>query len=45
MDALTESAAIRAVMADLFAGTQAYRTLKWRLAKTLEFGLAWRALQ
>jgi geranylgeranyl reductase family protein len=45
IEALNESAPIRAVMADLFAGTQGYRTLTWRLARTLEFGLAWRALQ
>jgi len=42
--ALGESAAIRAVMADLIAGRQPYATLKWRLIKTLEVGLAWRAL-
>src|SRR5262249_42566220 len=34
--ALQESGAIRAVMADLVAGTQSYRTLKWRLLQTLE---------
>lgn len=43
--ALMESAAIRAVMADLVAGRQSYATLKWRLLKTLEIGLAWRALR
>jgi len=42
--ALDESAAIRAVMADLIAGRQCYATLKWRLIKTLEVGLAWRVL-
>ena len=42
--ALDESAAIRAVMADLIAGRQCYATLKWRLIKTFEVGLAWRAL-
>jgi geranylgeranyl reductase family protein len=42
---LRESAAIRAVMADLVAGTQSYRTLKRRLLQTLEFGLAWRVLR
>jgi hypothetical protein len=31
-------------MADLVAGRQSYKTLKWRLLKTLELGLAWRAL-
>jgi flavin-dependent dehydrogenase len=42
--ALQESAAIRAVMADLVAGRQPYATLKWRLIKTFEVRLAWRAL-
>ena len=42
--ALDESAAIRAVMADLIAGRQCYATLKWRLIRTFEAGLAWRAL-
>jgi flavin-dependent dehydrogenase len=41
--ALRDSAAVRAVMADLIAGTQPYATLKWRLLKTFEFGLACRA--
>jgi len=45
MDALGQSHGIRAVMADLIAGTQSYRGLKWRLAKTLEVGLLWRLLQ
>jgi geranylgeranyl reductase family protein len=44
MRALMQSAAIRAVMADLVAGRQSYKTLKWRLLKTFELGLAWRAL-
>ena len=44
MRALMESAAIRSVMADLVAGRQSYASLKWRLLKTLEIGLAWRAL-
>jgi geranylgeranyl reductase family protein len=43
--ALGESAAVRQVMADLIAGTQSYRTLKWRLLQTLELGLAWRTLR
>lgn len=43
--ALRESAAIRAVMADLIAGEQSYRSLKWRLLKTLEFEWAWRAVR
>jgi len=42
--ALEQSAAIRAVMADLVAGRQPYATLKWRLIKTFEVGLAWRVL-
>jgi geranylgeranyl reductase family protein len=42
--ALMESGAIRSVMADLVAGRQSYATLKWRLLKTFELGLAWRAL-
>ena len=44
MRALTESLAIREVMADLVAGRQSYRSLKWRLLKTFELGLAWRVL-
>jgi geranylgeranyl reductase family protein len=44
IDALQRSAAIREVMASLIAGTQSYRTLKWRLVRTLEAGLALRAL-
>lgn len=42
VDALVSSAGVRQVMADLVAGTRPYRGLKWRLAKTCEFGLAWR---
>jgi geranylgeranyl diphosphate/geranylgeranyl-bacteriochlorophyllide a reductase len=42
--ALERSAAIRAVMADLIAGRQSYRALKWRLVKTFEVGLAWQAI-
>ncbi|HEY7286351.1 MAG TPA: geranylgeranyl reductase family protein [Vicinamibacterales bacterium] len=45
LDALEHSAPVRAVMADLVAGTQSYRTLKWRLLNTLEIGLAGRALK
>ncbi len=41
MDALHHSAQIRAVMADLVAGRQSYAGLKWRLATTLDAGLAW----
>jgi hypothetical protein len=44
MRALMESGAIRAVMADLVAGRQGYAALRWRLLKTFEVGLAWRAL-
>jgi len=45
MDALRASSRIRAVMADLVAGVQTYRRLKWRLAATLELGLAWQLLR
>jgi geranylgeranyl reductase family protein len=41
LDGLASSARVRSVMADLVAGTQPYSTLKWRLAGTLAFGLAW----
>lgn len=44
IDALRESAGIRAVMADLIAGRQSYAGLHWRLLKTFELGLAWRAI-
>jgi geranylgeranyl reductase family protein len=44
MRALMESPAVRSVMADLVAGRQDYASLKWRLLKTFELGLAWRAL-
>jgi geranylgeranyl reductase family protein len=44
LDALRSSRGIRAVMADLVAGTQSYRGLAWRLAATRELGLAWRLL-
>ena len=40
VDALGHSAAIRAAMADLIAGTQTYRSLKWRLLRTFELGFA-----
>ena len=42
--ALEESAPIRRVMADLIAGEQSYRGLKWRLARTLELGLVRKVL-
>jgi geranylgeranyl reductase family protein len=44
LDALRSSEGVRRVMADLVAGTQSYRGLKWRLASTAEFGLAWKML-
>jgi len=44
IDALTDSAGVRAVMADLVAGRRAYSSLKWSLAGTFEVGLAWRLL-
>lgn len=44
LEALTASSRVRAVMADLIAGTQTYRGLRTRLAGTLEIGLAWRLL-
>jgi geranylgeranyl reductase family protein len=44
MSALQQSERVRAVMADLIAGRQPYATLKWRLLKTFELGLAWRAM-
>jgi geranylgeranyl reductase family protein len=44
MRGLQNSAAVRAVLADLVAGTQSYRTLRRRLLETLEFRLAWRLL-
>lgn len=44
MRALQESEAIRRAMADLVAGRQSYRTLKWRLLSTLELRLAWRTI-
>ena len=45
MDAMDESPRVRRVMADLVAGTQPYATLKWSLARTAEFGLAWRLVR
>lgn len=38
---LAGSPRVRAIMADLIAGTQPYRSLKWRLLATLEWRLAW----
>ena len=45
LDALETSSAVRTVMADLVSGAQSYRGLKWRLAKTMELGLAWKVVQ
>ena len=44
LGALTDSEPIRHIMAGLIAGTQSYRTLKWRLMGTFELGWAWKAL-
>jgi geranylgeranyl reductase family protein len=40
MRGLQQSDAIKAVMADLIAGRQSYRSLKWRLVRTFEWRLA-----
>jgi geranylgeranyl reductase family protein len=45
LKALASSERVRLVMADLLAGAQPYRDLKWRLAGTFEIGLAVRALR
>jgi geranylgeranyl reductase family protein len=45
MEGLAESARIRAVMADLVAGEQPYRTLRRRLVGTFELRLAWKLLR
>ena len=42
--ALQHSPAVNEVMADLIAGRQSYRGLKWRLLRTLEWRLAWQAM-
>jgi geranylgeranyl reductase family protein len=44
MRALTDSAAIREVTADLVAGRQTYKELAWRLVRTREIGLLCRLL-
>ena len=44
VDALRSSPRVRSVMADLVAGTQDYRGLKWRLARTMEISLAWKLM-
>jgi len=45
VDALEQSAGVRALMGSLVAGTQPYKSLKWSLARTAEVGLAWRLLR
>jgi flavin-dependent dehydrogenase len=45
VDALGHSRRVRAVMVDLVAGEQPYRTLKRRLLRTLELRLAWELLR
>ncbi len=44
-DALAESSRVREIMGRLVAGTQSYKSLKWALVATAEFGLAWRVLR
>jgi geranylgeranyl reductase family protein len=45
IDALQRSEPVRAIMRDLVAGTQPYRTLRKRLIGTFEMGLAWQLLR
>jgi geranylgeranyl reductase family protein len=45
MEGMARSTRIRAVMADLVAGAQPYRSLRGRLLRTVELGLAWRLLR
>lgn len=45
IDALQRSEPVRAIMRDLVAGTQPYRTLRKRLLGTFEVGLAWQLLK
>lgn len=45
LEALSSSPGISAVMADLVAGAQDYRGLKWRLFTTGELGFLWRWLR
>lgn len=45
MEALARSERVRRVMADLVAGVQPYRTLRRRLLRTFELGLAWKVLR
>jgi len=44
LTALASSPAVCEIMADLVAGTQSYRDLKWRLLRTFEIGLAWKVM-
>jgi flavin-dependent dehydrogenase len=44
IQALRHSAAINTVMGNLIAGRQGYAGLKWQLLRTLEWGLAWKAI-
>jgi geranylgeranyl reductase family protein len=45
MEGMAHSARIRHVMADLVAGAQPYRSLRGRLLRTFELGLAWKMLR
>ncbi|HEY8550994.1 MAG TPA: NAD(P)/FAD-dependent oxidoreductase [Vicinamibacterales bacterium] len=45
VEALARSRRVQAVMADLVAGRQTYRTLRRRLVGTFELGLAWQLLR
>jgi geranylgeranyl reductase family protein len=45
IDALQRSEPVRAIMRDLVAGTQPYRTLRKRLIGTFEVALAWQLLR
>jgi geranylgeranyl reductase family protein len=45
VDALQRSEPVRAIMRDLVSGTQPYRTLRRRLLRTFEIGLAWQLLR
>ena len=44
VEAIGKSERIRGVVADLVAGIQSYRGLKWRLVRTLEIGYAMKVL-
>jgi geranylgeranyl reductase family protein len=45
VDGLEGSEPVRAIMRDLVAGEQPYRTLKRRLIRTFEIGLAWQLMR